>query len=159
LPCPTSLRYRLADNTLHIEDLKGSTAGGSFVDNARINLGTRGFPFSTSLSLHGIRMEKIVPGFTPKAAGKISGILSAKADLSGNGTPPAAMKRRLAGAGSFEVKNGILSGSGFVNELARFLRSEELRIVRFSSFAGTYRIKERARPEENNPWDFRKIAA
>jgi AsmA protein len=136
-----SLRYRLADNNLHIEDFKGSTAGGSFLDNARINLGIRGFPFSTSLSLHRVRVEKIVPVFAPKAAGKISGILSARADLSGNGTTPAAIKRNLAGAGSFEVKNGILTGSGFVSELARFLGREELRIVRFSSFAGTYRIK------------------
>lgn len=136
-----SLRYRLADNTLHVEDLKGSTAGGSFLDNARINLGTRGFPFSTSISLHGVRVERIVPVFAPKAAGKVSGILSAKADLSGIGAPPAAIKRNLAGAGSFQVKNGILTGSGFASELARILRSQELRTVRFSSFAGTYRIR------------------
>ncbi len=136
-----SLRYRLADNTLQVQDLKGSTAGGYFLDNAKINLGTRGFPFSTSLSLHGIRVERVVPVFAPKAAGKISGVLSAKADLSGIGTTPAAIKRNLAGAGSFEIKNGRLAGGGFASELARFLGREELRIVRFSSFAGTYRIK------------------
>jgi AsmA protein len=136
-----SLRYRLADNTLHIKDFKGSTAGGSFLDNSRINLGTRGFPFSTSLSVHGVRVEKIVPVFAPKAAGKISGILSAKADLSGNGTPPAAMKRSLSGPGSFEVRNGRLAGGGFASELARFLGREELRTISFSSYAGTFRIK------------------
>jgi AsmA protein len=136
-----SLRYRLAENTLHIEDLKGTTAGGSFLDNTRINLGARGFPFSTSLYLRGVRVERIVPVFAPRAAGKISGVLSAKADLSGIGMPPAAVKRNLAGGGSFEMINGRLAGGGFASELARFLGREELRVVRFSSFAGTYRIK------------------
>lgn len=136
-----SLRYRLADSILDIRDLKGNMAGGSFLDNARINLGTRGFSYSTTLSLQRVQAEKIVAAFAPKAAGSISGILSAKADVSGRGVNPAAMKQNLAGTGSFEVKNGKLTGSGFMSELARFLGSEELRIVRFSSFAGTYRIK------------------
>ncbi len=138
-----SLRYRLADNILTVEDFKGSTAGGSFLDNARVNLGTRGFTYSTRLSLQGAQVDRIVAAFAPKAAGKISGTLSLKADLSGNGTKPVAMKRNLAGSGSFEVKNGKLTGSGFAGELARFLGSEELRIVRFSTFAGTYRIRNR----------------
>jgi AsmA protein len=136
-----SLRYRLADAILDIRDFKGNAAGGSFLDNARINLGTRGFSYSTKLSLQGVQVEKIVATFAPKASGSISGILSAQADVSGNGVTPAAMKQNLAGAGSFEVRNGALTGSGFMRELARFLGSEELRISRFSSFAGTYRIK------------------
>jgi AsmA protein len=137
-----SLRYRLADNVLDIQDLRGSTAGGSFLDNSRVNLGVRGFNYSTRLSLQGVRVEKIVDVFAPKAAGSVSGILSAKADISGNGTKSAVMKRNLQGSGSFEIKNGTLTGKGFISELARFLGSEELRIVRFSSFAGTYRIKD-----------------
>ncbi len=136
-----SLRYRLADNTLLIQDLKGGTAGGYFLDNARVNLGTRGFPFTTSLYLRGVRVERIVPAFAPGAAGKVSGLLSAKADISGIGMPTSAIRRNLAGAGSFEMRNGRLAGGGFASELARFLGREELRIVRFSSFAGTYRIK------------------
>ncbi len=136
-----SLRYRLANNILTIEDLKGGIAGGSFLDAATINLGTRGFAYTTRLSLQGVQAEKIVAAFAPKAAGSISGVLSAKADLSGSGTTPVAMKRNLAGSGSFDLKNGKLTGSGFMNELAGFLGSADLRIVRFSSFAGTYRIK------------------
>jgi len=136
-----SLRYRLANNILTVEDLKGGIAGGSFLDAATINLATRGFAYTTRLSLQGVQAEKIVAAFAPKAAGSISGVLSAKADLSGSGTNPGAMKRNLAGSGSFDLKNGKLSGSGFMNELAGFLGSADLRVVRFSSFAGTYRIK------------------
>ena len=136
-----SLRYRLADNILKIEDLKGAMAGGSFLDNATINLGTRGFTYSTRLSLQGIQAEKLVAAFAPKAAGSISGVLQAKADLSGSGVTPVAMKRNLTGNGSFDLKNGKLTGSGFMSELAGFLGSSDLRIVRFSSFAGIYKIK------------------
>lgn len=136
-----SLRYRLAGNVLQIDGLKGNTAGGSFLDNARIDLGSRGFSYSTRLALQGMRVEKLVEVFAPRASGSISGILSLNADLSGSGTNPAVMKRNLAGSGSFEVKNGRFAGSGFMSELARFLGSEELRIVRFSSYTGTYRIK------------------
>ncbi len=137
-----SLRYRLADNILKIEDLKGGIAGGSFLDAATINLGTRGFAYSTKLSLQGIQAEKLVAAFAPKAAGSISGVLGAKADLSGRGVKSAALKRNLTGSGSFELKNGKLTGSGFMSELSGFLGSSDLRIVRFSSFAGTYKIKD-----------------
>ncbi len=135
-----SLRYQLSDNVLRIEQFRGSTAGGSFLDSARINLGTPGFSYSTTLSLQGVQAEKLVSVFAPKAAGSFSGILSLKADISGSGTAPEAVKRNLTGSGSFDVRNGRLTGSGFMSELARFLGSEELRVVRFSSFAGTYRI-------------------
>lgn len=135
-----SLRYRLVNNILTVEDLKGGIAGGSFLDTATVNLGTRGFAYTTRLSLHGVQAEKIVAAFAPKAAGSISGVLSAKAALSGSGTTPVALKRNLTGSGSFEMKNGKLTGSGFMSELAGFLGSPDLRVVRFSSFAGTYRI-------------------
>ena len=137
-----SLRYRMKDNILTVEDLKGGIAGGSFLDTATVNLGTRGFPYSTRLSLHSVQAEKIVAAFAPKAAGSISGVLSVKAALSGSGTTPVALKRNLTGSGSFEMKNGKLTGSGFMSELAGFLGSPDLRVVRFSSFAGTYRIKD-----------------
>ncbi|MDD2335636.1 MAG: AsmA family protein [Geobacteraceae bacterium] len=137
-----SLRYRLADNVLTVEDLKGGVAGGSFLDAATINLGTRGFSYTNKLSLQGVQVEKLVAAFAPKAAGSISGVLQAKADLSGSGVTPVAMKRNLIGKGSFDLKNGKLTGSGFMSELAGFLGSADLRVVRFSSFAGTYRIKD-----------------
>ncbi len=135
-----SFRYRLADNVLNIEDLKGGVAGGTFADIARIDLGIRGFSYSTRLSLQGVQADRLVAAFAPKAAGSLSGVLSAKADLSGHGATPAAVKQNLAGSGDFAVRNGRLTGRGFVSELARFLGSEELRIVRFNTFAGTYRV-------------------
>ncbi|HET6420501.1 MAG TPA: AsmA family protein [Geobacteraceae bacterium] len=136
-----SLRYMFAGNTLQVRDLRGSTAGGFFLGNVLIKTGTSAVPFSVGLSLRGVQVERIVPAFAPGAAGKISGILSAKAELSGAGATSAAIKRDLAGTGSFDMRNGRLAGGGFLNELARFLGRQELRDIHFSSYAGTFRIK------------------
>jgi AsmA protein len=137
-----SLRYQLAENVLDILDLKGNMAGGNFTDSARIDLATPGFSYSTRLSLQGVQVDRLVAAFAPKSAGRISGILSAKADLSGHGTMAVAAKRNLAGTGDFQLKKGKVASGGFVNELARFLGSEELRVVRFSEFSGIYQVKK-----------------
>ncbi|HKZ17323.1 MAG TPA: AsmA family protein [Geobacteraceae bacterium] len=137
-----SIRYRITDNILTIGDMRGAMLGGTFTDTARIDLAGRGFPFTTRLYLHGIRADKLVAELAPKAAGSISGVLSAKADLAGFGTTAAAVKRNLSGTGDFHIKNGKLASCGIVFELARILRSEELRVVRFTTLTGTFRIKE-----------------
>jgi uncharacterized protein involved in outer membrane biogenesis len=136
-----SIRYRVADNILSVEDLRGGMTGGTFTDTARINLAGRGFPFTTRLNLHGVRADELIAAFDPLAAGSISGTLSAKADLTGLGTSAAAIKRSLSGTGDFHIKNGRVSSCGFVLELARVLHSEELRVIHFSTFNGTFRIR------------------
>jgi AsmA protein len=135
-----SLRYRLENNNLSVDELKGSVAGGAFADSTRVNLAVPGFSYTTRLLLSGVQVDRLANAFAPKASGSVTGILSARAELSGRGTIPAAMKRNLTGSGDFAIKNGKLSGSGFVSTLAGFLGSEELRVVRFSTFNGTYRV-------------------
>jgi hypothetical protein len=120
-----SIRYVIADNILSVEDLRGGLTGGTFTDTARINLAARGFPFTTRLNLHGIRSDT----------------LSAKADLTGSGRTFAAIKRSLSGTGDFHILNGKVSSCGFVLELARVLHSEELRVIHFRTFNGTFRIR------------------
>lgn len=135
-----SLRYQLANNNFSVDDLKGNVAGGSFTDSTRVNLAVPGFSYTSRLSITGVQVDKLAGAFAPKAAGSVSGALSARADISGQGTMPATLKRNLTGNGDFAIKNGKLSGSGFISELAGFLGSNELKIVRFSTFNGTYRI-------------------
>ena len=135
-----SLRYRLADNVLNVDDVKGSVAGGTFADSTMVNLAVPGISYATRLSMNGVQVQKLADAFAPKAKGSVSGVLSARADISGRGTTPASMKRNLTGSGDFDIRNGALSGSGFISELARFLGSQDLRIIRFNSFNGTYRI-------------------
>jgi uncharacterized protein involved in outer membrane biogenesis len=136
-----SIRYRLADNILTVEDLSGAILGGTFTDKARVDLAGRGFPFTTRLTLHGVRSDRLVGALAPRAAGSISGTLSAKADLTGFGTTAAAIKRSLSGTGDFHMTNGKVTSCGFVLEIARLLHSQELRVIHFSTFTGTFRIR------------------
>jgi hypothetical protein len=137
-----SIRYRLADSILIVEDMRGAIFDGSFTDTARVSLAGRGFPFSTRLNLRGARSDKLVAALAPRAAGAISGTFSTKADLTGSGTTVAEIKRSLSGTGDFRITNGKLTSCGFVLELARALHSEKLRVIQFSTFNGTFRIKD-----------------
>lgn len=134
-----SLAWRLQDNVLTVDSLKGNLAGGSFSDTARVDLRTRGFAYTTSLEMKGVQADKLTAALAPKAGGALSGILALKTDISGRGVR--ALKRNLAGSGSFDVANGRLSGEGFMPTLAAFLGADELRVLRFSRLGGNYAIR------------------
>lgn len=136
-----SLSWRLADNLLTIESLKGSMAGGSFSSNARINLGVKGYSYGTQLTLQGLQADQLVAAFAPKASGTVFGTMGLTTQIQGNGTQPESVKRNLTGQGSFAMTDGKLTGSGFMQGLAGFLKADALRVLRFSRYGGTFGIK------------------
>jgi len=135
-----NLAWRLQDNVLSVESLKGRVAGGSFAASGRFDGRSRGFAYGTTLDLQGVQADKLVAAFAPKAVGSISGTLALKADLAGRGV--GALKRNLVGKGTFALANCTLSGEGFMPTLARFLGADELRVLRFSSFGGDFALKD-----------------
>ncbi len=135
-----ALRYRLANNLFQVEEFTGSMAGGTFTDTARVDLGRKGFAYATRISLKGVQADQLVTAFLPIAGGSIYGTLTGSADVTGSGATSVAVRRNLAGSGTFAVENGKLTGGGFTEGLARFLGSDELRLIRFAKFAGTYKI-------------------
>lgn len=136
-----SLSWRLADNLLTVDSLKGGLAGGSFSDMARVNLGVKGFSYSTQLTVQGVQADQLVSAFAPKASGTTFGSMALTAQLQGSGTQPEAIKRNLGGNGSFAISDGKLTGSGFMPQLASYLKADALRILRFSRYAGDFAIK------------------
>ncbi|GAB7026035.1 AsmA family protein [Geotalea toluenoxydans] len=134
------LRYRLADNILNIDELKGKVAGGSFSETARVDLGQKGFTYSTTLAIQGVKADSLVAAFAPKAAGTVFGTLSLNAQLAGKGTQTAAIKKNINGQGTYNISQGKLTGSGLVQSLAQFLDLEQLRVVQFEKFAGSFKI-------------------
>ncbi|MDY0385005.1 AsmA family protein [Trichlorobacter sp.] len=136
-----SLSWRLADNLLTVDSLKGGLAGGSFSDTARVNLGVKGFSYSTQLTVQGVQADQLVSAFAPKASGSTFGSMVLTAQLQGSGTQPEAIKRNLGGNGSFAISDGKLTGSGFMPQLASYLKADALRILRFSRYAGDFAIK------------------
>ena len=134
------LKYRLTDNILVIEQLSGNVAGGSFSDTARLDLNRKGFEYSSRLKVQGVQADPVVTAFSPKAARTVSGTLSLNADVSGKGTQSDAIRKNVSGQGDFTISEGKLSGAGLVQGLAMFLNLEQLRVLQFNKFAGTFRI-------------------
>lgn len=135
------LKYRLADNVLTVEDLRGNVAGGSFAGNARVDLNKQGFAYSSQVKVQGVQADPVVSAFAPKAAGTVFGTLSLNAGVNGAGTKPATMNKNLSGKGDFTITDGKLTGAGLMEGLSNFINLEQLRVLQFSRFAGNYRIE------------------
>jgi AsmA protein len=135
-----SMAWKLADNVFTLDSLKGGLAGGSFSKSARVNLGVKGYTYSSQLTAQGVQADQLVSAFAPKAAGSVSGTMGFTAQFQGSGALPGSVKRNLGGQGSFAVTNGKLTGD-FMQGLAGFLKSEQLRVLRFRLYNGTFGIK------------------
>lgn len=136
------MKYRLIDNIFTVDQLSGNVAGGSFSGTALIDLGQKGFVYSTRLKVQGVQADTLVSAFSPRATEKVFGTLTLNAELSGKGTQSDTIKRNLDGSGDFNLSNGRLTGSGLVLKLAQFLNLEQLRTIHFNSFAGKFRVEK-----------------
>ncbi len=136
-----SFVWRLADNVLTIDNLKGGVTGGTVSAGARVNLGTPGYSYDTRLALQGIQADQLVTAFAPKASGSVFGTMGLAATLHGRGIRADSLRRNLTGQGSFAITNGKLTGNGFMQGLAGFLKADALRVVRFSRCDGAFGIK------------------
>ncbi|NVN90615.1 MAG: AsmA family protein [Desulfuromonadales bacterium] len=136
-----SMAWKLADNVFTLDSLKGNLAGGSFSESARVNLGVKGYGYSSQLSAQGVQADQLVSALAPKATGSVFGSLGFTAQFQGSGTLPESIKRNLSGQGNFAISDGKLTGSGFMQGLAGFLKADQLRVLRFSRYNGTFGIK------------------
>jgi AsmA protein len=137
-----SLRYRLLDNLLTVENLTGQVAGGSFQKTATCDLGKKGLAYQGQLDLKNIPADSLMKTFAPKAAGTVFGNFSMRADFSGKGTLPEAIRRNLSGQGEFSIADGRLTALPLMQGLADFVRLEELRDFSFQRAAGNYRLQK-----------------
>lgn len=133
-------QVELKDNVLRIISLTGNTLSGAFALKGTVDLARRGTAYQMSSDLKGIRLEELVGAFAPKAKGKISGVLSGKADVSGAGTLPANVKRNLKGKGSFAVKDGAIRNAELSAGLLAILGLQELREIPIRTAQGSFTV-------------------
>jgi AsmA protein len=136
-----SASWKLADNIFTLDSLKGGLAGGSFNTSARVNLGVKGYSYSSQPTVQGVQADQLVSALAPKAAGTVFGTMGFTAQLQGSGALPESIKRNLSGQGKFAITDGKLTGSGFIQVLAGFLRADQIRDLRFSRYDGTFVIQ------------------
>lgn len=136
-----AIAWRLVDNVFTLDSLKAGVAGGSYAQTARVNLGVTGYSYSSQLAAKSVQADQLVAAFAPKATGSIFGTLGFTAQLQGSGILAETLKRNLAGQGSFAITDGKLTGSGFMQGLSGFLKADQLRVLQFSRYDGTFGLK------------------
>ncbi len=122
-------RYELKDNIFNISFLKGNTLSGAFAFKGAVNLAQKGTRYSMIADLGGVKIEEIINAFAPKARGKLLGVLSGKAAITGAGTLPVNVKRNLKGKGKFTINNGVFKNSELVAGLLTILGLRNLKEI------------------------------
>jgi len=135
------MTYRLVDNVLHIENMNGRAANGSFSQNARVDLGRRGLAYQGALKVTSMQTDPLVSAFMPKLAKTFSGLLSLDIEAAGKGTLPDTIKKNLDCTTRMDMADGRIRGIALAQGLAAFLDIDELRELRFDSFSGTADIE------------------
>lgn len=137
-----ALDWRLEKNVLTVEHLTGNLAGGTFTQNARVDLGKKGLVYTTALELKGVQADPLVTAFAPKSAGTLFGNLDLTARFDGRGTLAETVKKNLSGKGRFQLAEARLTGAGIARGLSDYLQLEELRDVRFARAEGDFTIEQ-----------------
>ncbi|MEJ2202281.1 MAG: AsmA-like C-terminal region-containing protein, partial [Desulfuromonadaceae bacterium] len=135
------LRYRLVNNVFTLEEMTGKMAGGTFREEATVDLGKKGLVYSGTLNLSGVQADPLLTALMPDAAGTVLGGLSLDTKFSGRGTLAESIRKNLSGKGNLELADGRLSAVPIMQGLANFLRLEELRDLYFSGAKGNYTLQ------------------
>jgi AsmA protein len=133
-------RYDLKNNVFNISYLKGNTLSGAFALKASLNLAQKGTTYNMSADLNGVKIEEIINAFAPKAKGKLFGILSGKAAVSGLGTIPVNVKSNLKGNGEFAIKDGSLKNAELSAGLLTILGLKDMREIPIDKANGNFTI-------------------
>ncbi len=135
-------RYELKNNVFTIPYLKGNTLSGAFTLKGAVNLAQRGTRYDMNVDLGGVKIEEIINAFAPKAKGKLFGVLSGKAAISGAGTLPVNVKRNLKGEGTFAIKDGSLKNAELSAGLLAILGLQDLREIPIDTANGRFKISD-----------------
>ncbi len=135
-----SSRYELKDNVLSIPYLKGNILNGAFAIKGSVNLAEKGTSYNMASDLSGVRIEALIDAFAPKARGKLFGVLSGKASLTGSGTIPLNVKRNLKGKGEFTIQEGSLKNAELSDDLLAILGLQDLKEIPIEEANGNFTI-------------------
>ncbi len=123
------LKVSLKENILRIENLQAAIAGGLFKKRGRVNLGVKGLTYSTEIELKGVQGNEMVQLVKPELAESVQGLLGGELQLSGGGTLPETIKKKLSGKGSLRLANGKLQSIPALDATAALLDVGELREI------------------------------
>ena len=114
---------------LRVENLSTSIAGGLFRKKATVNLGVKGLKYSTEIDLKGVQGATIIKMLKPELSESVVGLIGGEFRLSGSGTLPGTVKKKLTGQGVIRIADGKLQKIPALNSVAALLGVNELREV------------------------------
>jgi AsmA protein len=135
------LKYRLADNRLHLEQY-ALFAGGSFRKISDIDLGVKGLAYSSDVEIKDVQASDLVAALvSPDYRNMLSGSMSIDGQLKGKGVLPDDIKRNVSAEGKWHISKGRLAGQGLVKGLSSFLGLKELEEIDFDDADGNIVIR------------------
>jgi uncharacterized protein involved in outer membrane biogenesis len=135
-------KYELKDNIFRVLDLNGKTLSGAFDMKAAVNLAQKGTRYNLTADLNGIKLEDVVNALAPKAAGKLLGTLTGRAEFSGAGTLAPNFKRNLKGKGAYTVKDGSIRNAPLSAGLLAILGLQDLKEIPIEKAQGHFTISD-----------------
>ncbi len=136
------MKVSLKDNLLRLENLHAVIAGGTFRKSGSVNLGVKGLTYASDIEMTGIRGGEIVGMVKPELAASITGTLGGRVKVTGAGTLPEAVKKRLAGTGTLRLEDGRLKSIPALDATAALLNIAELREIILDDGSANFIIRD-----------------
>ncbi len=134
-------KYQFKNNKFEVLKMSAVAGKGTFNLSSVLDLSKPGYAYSFDCNIDSLHADEIVSSFFPKAKDTIFGTLSSKLQLTGAGTLPESIKRNLAGAGDFAIKDGKITNNKILENLALFLGIDELRTINLRQARGAVKIR------------------
>jgi hypothetical protein len=135
------LHYKLRDNVLEYDRLKGKLANGFFETSGQIDLSKQGFTYSGQVAVQKIALSALLPQLDPAYAGSMTGLLTSSFSYSGAGTLWLRAQQNLSAVGNFTIADGKMSSNALLRELSGVLGTTELNIFSFAQGSGNFEKK------------------
>lgn len=134
------LRLTLKKNRLIIERLTALVAGGKFEQTASVDLGVEGFRYQGHINFQEIQAHPIVKVFRPALSESLFAVVDGEVELSGEGTVPEVVKKRLNAQANVTLKQGKLTNIPLLDSAAALLAVSELKEVIIDSGRALLRL-------------------
>ncbi len=137
-----TLTMTLRKNIFQVENLSAMFADGKVHKTAKVDLGVKGLSYTAEVDLKGVEGGALVRMLKPGLSGSLEGVLGGEMKISGAGTVPDTMKKKLTGNGVFQLANGKLQSIPALDSIAALLGVNELRQIVLDDGKVNFTIKD-----------------
>jgi uncharacterized protein involved in outer membrane biogenesis len=127
---------KISGGAVDLDHIVATLSGGPIQGHFHLRFLDAQYPYSLFLDANGVNVNQIVNrscGILDRA----HGLLAAHFEMSGSGIDPSKGK----GAGSFEIKNGLIDQFPFLQEMGRWTQIDELKRVELDAASANFSVE------------------